>query len=218
MSNPISRKGADESQRRSIRSLAVSLPCACSFAIRSSPPPFFSACSSSRTSALRSLRREVTSRSRGSCVLSFAGGEPVLDVVHQLRRWSARAEQAANTLLLEALHVFLRDYAPACDQDVIPALVFHELRDARNQRHVRAAQNGKADDVGVFLDGCGSDHLRRLMQAGVNDLHPGVPERGGDYFRASIVPVQSGLGDDDSYWSHTGSKLTRFARYEQHFA
>src|SRR5919198_64867 len=39
------------------------------------------------------------------------------------------------------------------------------------------------------------DLLGRLVEAGVDHLHTGVPEGAGDDLRPSIVPVQSGLGD-----------------------
>ena len=37
----------------------------------------------------------------------------------------------------------------------------------------------------------------RLVQAGVDDLHAGVPQGAGDDLGAAVVPVQAGLGDDD---------------------
>src|SRR5262249_39154274 len=47
------------------------------------------------------------------------------------------------------------------------------------------------------------DHLRRLMQAGVNDFHAGVTERGGDDFGTAVVAVESGLGNQYAYRTHS---------------
>ena len=70
-----------------------------------------------------------------------------------------------------------------------------QLEHARKERHVRAAQDREADDVDVFLHRGGRDHLRRLVQPGVDDLHAGVAERGGDDLRAAVVAVEAGLGE-----------------------
>ena len=64
------------------------------------------------------------------------------------------------------------------------------------QRHVRAGQHRQADRVGVLLDRGLDDLLRRLVQAGVDDLHAGVAQRPGDHLGAAVVPVEAGLGDD----------------------
>ena len=90
----------------------------------------------------------------------------------------------------------LRDDAAAGDQDVVAPLLAQQLEHAREERHVRAAQDRQADDVDVFLDGGGRDHLGRLVQAGVDDLHAGVAQRRGDDLGAAIVTVEAGLGDE----------------------
>ena len=46
------------------------------------------------------------------------------------------------------------------------------------------------------------DLLRRLPQAGVDDLHAGVAQRARDDLRAAVVAVEPRLGDDDSQLSH----------------
>ena len=84
-----------------------------------------------------------------------------------------------------------------------------QFADAREERHVRAAQDRQADDVDVFLHGGGRDHLRRLMQSGINDFHARVAERGGDDLRAAIVTVEAGLGNEYSNWTHNRYKATQ---------
>ena len=52
-----------------------------------------------------------------------------------------------------------------------------QLADARQQRHVRAGQDGQPDHVDVLLERRGGDHLRRLPQPRVDDLEALVPRR-----------------------------------------
>ena len=66
------------------------------------------------------------------------------------------------------------------------------------QGHVRAGEHREADGVGVLLDDGLDDLLRRLVQAGVDDLHAGVAERAGHDLGAAVVPVEARLGDDHS--------------------
>ena len=49
---------------------------------------------------------------------------------------------------------------------------------ARSADGCAAGEDRDADDVHVLLERGGGDHLGRLPQAGVDHLHPGVPQRG----------------------------------------
>ena len=66
---------------------------------------------------------------------------------------------------------------------------------------MRAGQDGQADDVHVFLERGGHDHLRRLAQAGVNDLEALVTKSAGKHLGAAVVAVEAGLRDEDLDWS-----------------
>ena len=68
----------------------------------------------------------------------------------------------------------------------------------REQGHVRAGEHREADGVGVLLDGRLDDLLRRLVQAGVDDLHAGVAQRPRDDLGAAVVAVEARLGHDDA--------------------
>ena len=63
---------------------------------------------------------------------------------------------------------------------------------------MRAREQRQTDRVGVLLERRFGDLLRRLEQAGVDHLEPGVPQRPGDDLGAAIMAVQAGLGDDDA--------------------
>ena len=62
---------------------------------------------------------------------------------------------------------------------------------------MRARQDREADDVDVLLEGRRDDHLRRLAQAGVDDLEAFVAEAAGEHLGAAVVAVEAGLGDED---------------------
>ena len=63
---------------------------------------------------------------------------------------------------------------------------------------MRTREQRQTQGVGVFLDDRLDDLFRRLVQTGVDDLEAGVAERSRDDFGAAVVPIQTGLGDDDS--------------------
>jgi hypothetical protein len=73
---------------------------------------------------------------------------------------------------------------------------------------VRAGEDGQADGVGVLLDQSLDDLLRRLVQAGVDDLHAGVAQGPGHDLRTAVVPVETRLADDHSNaFVHHGGQL-----------
>ena len=63
------------------------------------------------------------------------------------------------------------------------------------QRHVSATQNRQADDVDVFLNGGGRNHLGRLVEAGIDDFHAGVAQCCSDDLRTTVMTVETGFGD-----------------------
>ena len=67
---------------------------------------------------------------------------------------------------------------------------------SRQQRHVRAGQDRQPDHVDVLLERSGDDHLRRLAQAGVDDLEALVAQAAREHLRATVVAVEAGLGDE----------------------
>ena len=87
---------------------------------------------------------------------------------------------------------------PAEDQDVVEARSRSSVDDLREQRHVRAREHRQTDGVGVLLQRRLRHLLGRLVQAGVDDLEPGVAQRPCDHLGAPIVSVEPGLGDDDA--------------------
>src|SRR5206468_8925643 len=73
-----------------------------------------------------------------------------------------------------------------------------QVQQAGQQRHVRAREDGESDGVGIFLNRGIRDHLRGLVQPRVDDLEPRVAQRARDDLRAPVVPIQAGLGHNDT--------------------
>jgi len=63
---------------------------------------------------------------------------------------------------------------------------------------VRAGQQRQPHGVDVFLQRGLRDLLGRLVQARVDDLEPVIAQGSGDGLRATIVPVETRFGDNDS--------------------
>src|ERR687898_473924 len=126
------------------------------------------------------------------------GRDGAADEVDDRRRRRARGEDLGHPELLELRDVLRGDRAADRDDDVLGVLLAQELHDARDERHVRAGEDGEPDRVRVLLEHGLDDLLRRLVKAGVDDLHAGVAQRAGDDLRPAVVPVQAGLGDDDA--------------------
>src|SRR5437899_11105490 len=102
---------------------------------------------------------------------------PGLDVTNELRRWRPGPEQLSDALALELGDVLRGDDATAGEQNVLPSRLEQQLANAWEEGHVGAREDRQSHYVHVFLDRCLRDHLGCLMQAGVNDLHAGVPQR-----------------------------------------
>ena len=100
--------------------------------------------------------------------------------------------------LLELRQVVLGHDAAAEHDDVAGAARLERIDHRREQRHVRARHDRQADRVDRLLHRRRRDHLRRLVEAGVDDLVAGVGERARDDLGATVVAVETGLGDEDA--------------------
>src|SRR5258708_31086298 len=118
-----------------------------------------------------------------------------MDEVDDVLRGSAGKEDFGDAGLFEGGDVGFGDDAADEDGDVVHALVVEELHQLRADGVMRAGEDGEADNVDVFLDGGGGDHLRGLAQAGVDDFHAGIAQGTGDYFCASVMAIEARLGD-----------------------
>ena len=146
----------------------------------------------------RAQARQQPGQRRVRALGRRALGDGAADEVDDLVGRRAGREDLGNAQLLQLGDVVGGDRAADGDDHVVDALIGQHRDDLRHQRHVGAGEDREADRVGVLLDHGGDDLLGRLVQAGVDDLHPGVAKRAGDDLRATVVSVEPRLGDDDA--------------------
>jgi len=108
------------------------------------------------------------------------------------------------------VEVRLGDDAAAEHQDVVGPALLQGLDHGGEERVVRAAHDGEADRVDVFLNRRRCDHVGGLVQARVDDLEAGVTQRASDHLGAPVVPVEARLGDQDT-------ELARFRCGDAHW-
>src|SRR5256886_7154484 len=146
-------------------------------------------------------RRSITGLAllgRSRRLLRLASVERLLEPTDDVRERGAGGEHRAHAGLAQPSDLVRGDDPAPEHQHVAHALLAQERHDAREQGVVRARQHGEADGVGVLLQRRLCHLLGRLVQAGVDDLEPGVTQRAGDHLRAPVVAVEAGLGDDDA--------------------
>jgi hypothetical protein len=122
------------------------------------------------------------------------GAHPGNDVIGA----GAGRENLAHPGLLQGHDVLRRDDAAPEEHDVITAALTQQPNDGREKGVVGARKNRETDRVDVLLHGGLGDHLRCLVQARVDHLEAGVAERARDDLGASVVPVETGFGDEDA--------------------
>ena len=97
-----------------------------------------------------------------------------MDELYDVLGGSSGQENFGDTGLFECGDVGFGNDAADENGDVGHAFVAEEFHELGADGVVGAGENREADDVDVFLDGGGGDHLWRLAEAGVHDLHAGV--------------------------------------------
>ena len=91
--------------------------------------------------------------------------------------------------------ILIRNDAADNHDHIVHLVLSEQVHDSRHNRVVRARKNRKPDDVHVFLHGSAHNHLWRLTQAGVDDLHASVAQSSGNNLCAPVMPVKAGLRD-----------------------
>ena len=111
----------------------------------------------------------------------------------------AGAKDGGDALLLEECDILLAEWCRRTTTSMsLAPFSLSSVGHAGHDGVVRAGENAQTDAVDIFLQGCIDDHLRRLPEAGVDDLHAGVAQRPGDHLGAAVVAVQARLGDEDT--------------------
>jgi Transmembrane secretion effector len=130
-------------------------------------------------------------------------------------KWRSRPEITPDPHRLDGGDILVGENAAGHHQDVVGAVLAQQFHHLGEDRHVRAGEDAHQDGVHVLLDSRLDDHLRRLANASVDDLHPGVAQGPRDHLRATIVPVEAGLRHqhaDLAFVGHIVSKRTRNRR------
>jgi len=122
-----------------------------------------------------------------------------VDEVDDVLGGSAGEEDAGDAGLLEGGDVGFGDDAADEDGDIVHAFFVEKFHELRAEGVVRAGEDGETDDVDVFLDGCGGDHLGSLAKAGVDDLHAGIAQGASDDFGAAVMAIQARLSNQHPY-------------------
>jgi hypothetical protein len=121
--------------------------------------------------------------------------DALVDEIDDVLRGGSGEKNLRDAGLLECRDVGFGDDAADKDGDIVHAFFMEEFHELGTDGVVGAGENGQADNVDVFLNGGGGDHLRSLAQAGVDDFHAGVAQGAGDYFCSAVVAIQARLGD-----------------------
>jgi len=104
-----------------------------------------------------------------------------------------------DTISFELFAVLVRNDAAYDNEDIVEPFLADQCHDSWTEGHVRSGKDRKTDDVHVLLK-CGRDDLFRcLAETGVYDFKPGIPEGTCDDFGASVMTIQAGLGNEDTY-------------------
>jgi hypothetical protein len=119
---------------------------------------------------------------------------------YDLLKGRRSGKHPSYTQNFQLLDIALRDVAADDDLHVLKPLVPQPGHDPLSQRQVRPGEDGEADDVYVLLQGCLDDLIHRLVQPGVDHLEARVAQGQGDHLGPPVVPVQAGLGDQDTDW------------------
>ena len=61
-------------------------------------------------------------------------------------------------------------------------------------------QSRQPDSINIFLQSSFSDLLGSLVKPRIDDLEPVVTQRSSNCLGASVMPIKSRLGNDNSVW------------------
>ena len=135
---------------------------------------------------LRTEHRSGPHRSR-----AHVGPDPLDDL---LRRRARREDLATPRCFSSAMSSGGMMPPPKMTTSPTPFCFSTSITAAKS--HMRTGQDAQPDRVDILLQRRFGDHLRRLMQAGVDDFDARVAQGTRNDLGAAIVPVQPGLGDE----------------------
>src|SRR5688500_1106528 len=117
------------------------------------------------------------------------------DEVDDLLHGGPGQKYPAHADLLEFRDIDAGNDAADDHENVVQTFLLEQRHDAGTDMHVGAGQHRQPYHVRILLKGRRHDLLGRLPQACVNDLHTCVAQGACDDPGATVVPIESGLGD-----------------------
>src|SRR5580700_3724108 len=127
-----------------------------------------------------------------------------LDDVTHGRAW---LKDSGYSDFFQAFDVLVRDNAAHQHQHVVHLVLLQKFHHPGNDGIVRTGENRESDNLNVFLKRCVHDHLWRLAEAGVDDLHAGIAQCASDDFGAAVMAVQTRLGDENADFLLSGHRV-----------
>lgn len=123
---------------------------------------------------------------------------PLTDELDDLRDRRTRSEDLRHAELTESVSVLSGNRAADDYEHIVQAVFSEAVDDPGDERHMRTGEDRDADRVCVLLKGGLNDLLGRLVEARIDDLHAGVPQRPCDDLCPAVVAVEAGLRDHDA--------------------
>ena len=134
-----------------------------------------------------------------------------LHKVDDLFKGRTRREDLFDAHLLEAANILLRNDSAAENGDV-PRLIFlKQPKHFAEQGHMGRGVDGKSNGVYIFLERRTGDLFRSVVDAEVDHLHAGIPQRASDDLNAAVVTVETDFGNQDAerrgWFANSGTRL-----------
>src|SRR5665213_1022711 len=125
------------------------------------------------------------------------GGDEVIDPCDDVASRGARSEDLGDAHLAERRDVRCRNDPASKHADPIRVVLLQQSEHLCKEVHMGPREDREADDRCIFLYRSANDLFGRLVETGVDDLETSVSQRACNHLCASVVAIESGLGDDD---------------------
>src|SRR5690625_5196051 len=158
------------------------------------------------STALANVTRSfVEITGKGRSVKKNSGGRLGLrsqglgQIAHNLFGRGTGSEHLAHTQAFQFRQVLIGN-DPAPEEENVPRTLLLQGRgDLPEVVHVRTREDREAYGFHILLNSSVDDHLARLPEARVDDLHAGVTESAGYHLGTTVVTVQARLGYENAY-------------------
>ena len=102
---------------------------------------------------------------------------------------SAGAKDGCYALRLQECSILLRNRSSEDDENVIRATLLQHRRNAWDDDIVSARENAQPHAIHIFLKGSVDDHLRRLPQSRIDDLHARIAKSASNDLSTAVMSI-----------------------------